>query len=125
MAKKKRYDDHVHKYERVKLGDWKKTGHEVYKCALPNCSHYVNDMALVVGRLSLCWGQLDDGKDCPHAVEMTRYMVFKEKRKHPLCGMCKEKRKELKEVAVNIEEARAAILQQLNIEESDDATINN
>jgi hypothetical protein len=40
---------HTHKYERVRLG--KKY---VYKCALPNCPHYVYK-ELAKGRVSICW----------------------------------------------------------------------
>lgn len=86
MAKKK--EQHVHKYERRKIGS-KTTGHDIYKCTLTNCNHYIIDLELVVGRLSLCWGL-----DCPNAVEMTRNLVFNEKRKRPMCAICKAKRKE-------------------------------
>ena len=79
---------HIHKYERRKLGSWKKSGHDIYKCALPGCNHYIIDMEAVVGRYSNCWGE-----ECPNQVEMTRYLVFSEKRKRPLCDDCKEKRK--------------------------------
>lgn len=48
MTKKKK-EDHVHKYYRVKLGK-----HIVYKCALTACPNYLRK-ELVIGRLSLCW----------------------------------------------------------------------
>ena len=84
---------HTHKYERRRLGSWKKSGHEVYKCALPGCSHYIVDMELVIGQISLCWGE-----DCESKVEMTRYLVFNEKRKRPLCESCKEESKAIREI---------------------------
>lgn len=83
MAKK---HIHTHKYERRRLGSWKKTGHEIYKCTLPGCNHYIIDMELVIGRYSCCWS-------CDNEVEMTRYMVMSEKRKRPLCDACKAARK--------------------------------
>ena len=98
---KKNYD-HIHKYERRRLGSWKKTGHEIYKCAVPGCTHYMIDMEAVIGRYSQCWGDLGmDGNGraipCKNVVEMTRYIVTNERRKRPLCGACKLRRKEEKE----------------------------
>lgn len=89
---------HVHKYERRKLGSWKTKGPDVYKCAIPGCTHYMIDLEMVVGRYSQCWGIVGlspEGYaiDCPNEVEMTRHMIFSEKRKRPLCDSCKEKRK--------------------------------
>lgn len=91
-------NDHIHKYERRRLGSWKKSGHEIYKCALPGCNHYLIEMETVVGRYSQCWGILGLDSDgytvnCPNEVEMTRYMIFSEKRKRPLCDECKRRRK--------------------------------
>lgn len=83
---------HVHKYERRRLGSWKKSGHEIYRCAVPGCNHYLTNMELVIGRFSQCWGKLANDKDCPEEVEMTRYLVNNEKRKHPLCNACKRAR---------------------------------
>lgn len=96
MAKKY---NHVHKYERRKFGSWKSTGYDVYKCAVPGCAHYMADLEAVVGRYSKCWGLIGivpgtfDIEECPHLVEMTRYIVFSEKRKHPLCNTCKLRKK--------------------------------
>lgn len=42
----------IHKYYRVVLGKLK--DYIVYKCALPNCSHFVQ-RELAVNRQSLCW----------------------------------------------------------------------
>jgi hypothetical protein len=79
---------HVHKYERRRLGQWKTKGHEIYRCAIPGCNHYMIDMDALIGRFSLCWG------DCGNLVEMTRYLVNSEKRKRPLCDACKQLKKE-------------------------------
>lgn len=98
MAKK---PTHVHKYERRRLGSWKKSGHEIYRCAIPGCTHYMVDMELAVGKYSKCWGL-----DCTNDVEMTRYLVFNEKRKHPLCEECKR----AKRLAKMTPEERAAEL---------------
>lgn len=98
MVKKKYMKAHTHKYERRKLGSFKKTGHEIYKCAIPGCNHYLVDLEMVVGRFSACWGLVPHGKyelrSCDNEVEMTRYLVFNEKRKHPLCNSCKMRKKE-------------------------------
>lgn len=80
--------EHIHKYERCRLGSFKKSGHEIYKCVIPGCPHYMIDMEAVVGRLSQCWGE-----DCTNEVEMTRFIVFSEKRKRPICSSCKEERR--------------------------------
>ena len=87
---------HVHRYERRRLGTWKKTGHEIYKCATAGCGHYMTDMEAVIGRFSLCWG-VDGPGTSSNLVEMTRYLVINEKRKRPICDTCKEKRKENRE----------------------------
>jgi hypothetical protein len=86
--------DHTHKYQRTRLGSFKKSGHEIYKCMIPGCPHYMIDMEAVVGRYSQCWGiNPRTGEDCDHEVEMTRFIVFNEKRKRPICYSCKEERK--------------------------------
>lgn len=65
---------HIHKYVRVKLGRAKT--YEVYKCALPGCSHFVIP-PLVVGRLSLCWR-------CGLEFVITEKLLFKK----PHCENC-------------------------------------
>lgn len=118
---------HTHKYERRRLGSFKKSGHEIYKCTIPGCTHYMVDMEYVVGRYSQCWGILPNGDECPNEVEITRYMVFSERRKHPLCEECKQRRKEKR---MTEEEKEAAKIQEQKIErllellgEEEDATI--
>lgn len=126
MAKKK--EQHVHKYERRKLGAWKADGgHDIYKCAISGCTHYLVDLELLIGRQSLCWGK-DGDKNCPNAVEMTRYLVFKERRKWPLCGICKAKRKEEKPEptvleGAALEDLRSKILSEIGEEELDANTL--
>lgn len=100
MAKSKA--NHTHKYERRKLGSWKTKGHDIYKCAIPGCTHYMIDMQAVVGRYSCCWGN----ENCQNEVEMTRYLVFNERRKHPICETCKQARKFLKQSAEEREQKR-------------------
>lgn len=126
---------HVHKYERRRLGSWKKSGHEIYKCAVAGCTHYMIDMEAVVGRYSQCWGLLPDyghitkiadkefhdTKSCPNEVEMTRYLVFNERRKHPLCDECKQRRKEQREKRIEIQDQKIDRLLELLGE--NDATI--
>lgn len=43
---------HVHKYRRVDIG--RKKPYIVMKCALPECTHYVQE-ALALDRESRCW----------------------------------------------------------------------
>jgi hypothetical protein len=86
-TKMKSSKSHIHKYERRKLGKSEK-GHDIYRCALPGCTHYLVDMDAVIGRYSLCWG------NCDNLVEMTRYLVNSEKRKRPMCDECKLLKKE-------------------------------
>lgn len=40
----------VHKYKRIKF----KSGHIVFRCMLPGCSHFIRE-ELLRGRLSVCW----------------------------------------------------------------------
>ena len=107
----KKYD-HIHKYERRRLGSWKTKGHEVYKCVIPDCEHYVPHMELAVGHYSQCWGKVESlGEllDCPNEVEMTRHMIFSEKRKHPLCDSCRELRRQGRENTERMQEKMRAI----------------
>jgi hypothetical protein len=71
-----------HKYERGTIG---KNGHAIYKCMLPNCTHYLPHEFNAINLLSLCWG------NCGAAVEMDRQFI-REKIKHTLCNKCREAR---------------------------------
>jgi hypothetical protein len=73
---------HVHKYERVKLG---LKGYEVYKCRLTDCPHYV-PVETAVGRLCICWG------NCGRAVKLTVEMVDHDKIWRPFCDECRKLR---------------------------------
>lgn len=76
MAKK---SDHVHKYERVEVG---KNKWIVYRCTLPNCTHYLPNAELIVGRQSLCWG-LCGGTTIYSQDDYNR------KLKQPMCAGCR------------------------------------
>src|SRR6516164_10171150 len=78
---------HVHKYERGTIG---KDGHEVYRCMLLGCPHYLPNLFLAINRLSLCWG------NCGNAVMLTQKMVYHDKTKRPLCDSCRELRAQRK-----------------------------
>jgi hypothetical protein len=89
---KNKYDHKVHKYELVQIGE---KGYTVYKCMLSNCRHFIQK-ELAASRLSLCWG------NCGNAVMITKGMIA-EGRVRPLCDECKEKRKERRELAAQLE----------------------
>ena len=95
MSKKKA--QHVHKYERGLLGN----DHEIYKCMLPGCRHYMPNVFLVIGQLSMCWG------NCGNAVMMTKQMVNHDKVKFPMCDSCRQERKQklqaMKEIPQELE----------------------
>lgn len=83
---------HVHKYERQEIG---KKGWVIYRCMLPDCSHFLPSEIMILGRLSLCWGS------CGEAVVYDQYMLSKEI-KHPKCDKCIEEKKERLEVLSRI-----------------------
>jgi hypothetical protein len=68
-------EQHIHKFERVKIGDKK---YSVYKCMKPDCTHYVSPPELVVGRRTECWR-------CGNVVVVTKAMA---KQKKPHCRGC-------------------------------------
>ena len=84
MAKK--IHDSPHLYERTEVG---KKGWVIYRCMLPNCSHYISE-ALIVGKISLCHGV------CGDAVLYTQDDL-NQKLKRPMCASCRELRKQQKE----------------------------
>jgi hypothetical protein len=55
----------------------------IYKCMLPDCTTYLNEPALAIGRLCLCWG------GCGEAIIIQKDMPVK-----PMCAKCKERRKQ-------------------------------
>jgi hypothetical protein len=65
----KQQSPHYHKYERINWPNQK----PFYKCALPNCPHYLPIARLAEGRESLCWGY-----ECNHLVTITREDITKE-----------------------------------------------
>jgi hypothetical protein len=72
--------NHVHKYQRVKL---KPSGKIVYKCMLPDCSHYTR-AELVAGKKSICW-------TCPNEFVLTKALLSQ--RAKPTCPSCRFKGK--------------------------------
>ena len=70
---------HTHKYERVEVG---KNGWVVYRCVLPNCSHYLPRMELVVGKQSICWGVCD-------GTTIYSQDDYNQKLKRPMCSGCR------------------------------------
>lgn len=66
--------EHIHKYKRAELGN---NGYVIYRCMLPNCSHYLAQH-LAVGRSSICW-------KCGDEFTMTMTSV---KRSKPKCLEC-------------------------------------
>ena len=45
---------HLHKYKKVNIAKKGSDKYEVWKCQLPNCTHYLTKPQ-VVGRFCLCW----------------------------------------------------------------------
>jgi hypothetical protein len=83
---------HVHKYERMKLGD----KYEVYKCQLLDCPHYL-PATMAPGRLSMCWGV-----GCTNAVMLTPGMVHHDHVKKPMCDDCRKARADRRAAMKNI-----------------------
>lgn len=79
--------NHIHKYERVEVG---KKNWIIYRCTLPNCSHFLPTASLIVNKESLCWGLCGD-------VTIYTQEDFNQKLKKPMCGSCRELRKAQRE----------------------------
>lgn len=45
---------HIHKYQRVDIAKTPGKSYPVFKCVLPQCSHYITP-ELVVGKETICW----------------------------------------------------------------------
>ena len=71
---------HIHKYQRTTIGS--KGKFIVYRCALPDCSHYIPP-ELVVGRRSLC-------NSCANEIIINRDDITIGTIK-PICEDCKER----------------------------------
>lgn len=80
--------NHTHKYYKAKLG--KKI---IYRCAVPNCPHYVM-RELVLNRMSICWS-CGDPFILPHAISLLQ--------SKPVCKECSSKRKKPVEVDIPAE----------------------
>jgi hypothetical protein len=46
-------NEHVHKYKKVNIGGYKKPKVYVYKCVLPDCTHYTRPQ-FIVGKKCVC-----------------------------------------------------------------------
>lgn len=78
-----RSQQHVHVYERVAIGN---KGWEVYRCVLPNCTHFIQP-EFVAGKTSLCFN------GCGREVTISKEDVGRG-RKRFVCEVCREDRKE-------------------------------
>lgn len=67
---------HVHKYERVKMG--KDKSFIVYKCALPGCTHYIQE-TFIQGKIALCWRCNEE------------FVIGAKVHRKPLCPSCTKK----------------------------------
>ncbi len=79
--------DHTHKYEKTPMG---KKGHEVYKCMIANCSHFLPTMEMAINAVSQCWG------GCGGDVIITKEMV-QQRVKKPRCPECRAELKRQRE----------------------------
>jgi hypothetical protein len=72
---------HIHKYE---LMDFGRHGKKTFRCILTNCPHFLPQISMAIGRLSVCWG------DCGVPLELKpEHLTIK----RPMCNECKEERK--------------------------------
>ena len=44
---------HVHQYQKMPYGS---KGHEVFKCMIADCPHFMPQKELAIGRMHICWG---------------------------------------------------------------------
>ncbi len=84
-------NQHIHKYQRVPLGS---NGHEVFRCMLRNCSHYIAEV-FVIGREAICWRC-----EKVHVVRKTRQNHVAVK---PICEECRLMRRR-KPAELNLDE---------------------
>lgn len=80
MSKEK----HVHQYERVDVGN---NGHSVYRCARPDCTHFMPAREMVIGKQSVCYA-------CEAIFILQKDTIQRGIRK-PVCQKCKGERKKL------------------------------
>jgi len=80
---------HIHKYERIKTA----IGF-LWRCALPNCNHYMprHMEGFVEGKLSICWGC--DNEILLYENNMSDKCKMDDKIR-PMCDKCIEKYSEL------------------------------
>jgi len=85
MAKK----NHIHMYELITL---KASGRKVFKCMLVDCTHYLPERELVIGRKSLC-------HICKEPLVMTREHL---EIKKPVCEPCRDIRAKRREAMIAV-----------------------
>lgn len=74
---------HVHKYHLVNIGSKKDTKKKVYACSLPDCSHYMPNKKLVVGKKSICW-------KCNKEFTLDVEIIIRHPRSRPTCFSCRK-----------------------------------
>lgn len=91
MASKKTHPG-PHLYERVAYGV---KGYQVFRCQVPNCSHFMSPMSLVENKISQCWLHYKDV--CEGSVIITKDMLIPGREvKQPACESCRQYRTDLK-----------------------------
>ena len=78
MGKGNSSTKHIHKYQLITL---KTSGRKVFKCMLPDCPHYLPEIELAIGRLTVCNG------NCGETFAITQEHLSKTR---PVCPNCKE-----------------------------------
>jgi len=58
----------------------------IFKCMIPNCTHFLTNPDMVINRLTRCWGEC--GRELVYTKEH-----YQDKIKKPLCDECREERK--------------------------------
>lgn len=97
MAKK----HHTHKYHIINLGK-KGNPRKVYACARPDCTHFMPEKRMVVGKKSICW-------KCLEEFVLDVEVIIKHPRAKPTCFNCRTGIKIKPEEKVEIEKLDAAI----------------
>jgi hypothetical protein len=91
---------HTHKYILRNIGS-KVKPRKVYACSLPDCSHFMPTMALVIGKETICW-------QCLKKTIITTDMIRK-KVKKPRCLDCRTKSKLKPEQIQEVKKLDAAV----------------
>ena len=92
---------HIHKYERTEIGN---KGWVVYRCTLPDCSHYLPSAQMMVGKESICWGV------CESTVIYSQE-DYNQKLKRPMCLSCRDLRQKQKESLQSVPETQMEVME--------------